>query len=262
MFVEVGIHRGPGACSYPDVCRGGHTQGPKALVLALSVDDSRLKELSQVGHQHAQIKRVVNTATIDGKLIQAMNKIPREIFACGQKTLLCHVDNNNNKCICNEPNPSMTIHAWGSECYTRNITQLNLIMHDISQSFPPPSWHPHTRTYAHHPHMQTYTHHPHTRTYAHHPHMHTYTHHPHMRTYTHHPHMRTYTHHPHMHTYTHHPHTHTYTHHLHMHTYAHHPHTQSQNPSLPPLSPSLPTTTPKVWQINSSLRLSLLPLQE
>ena len=182
MFVEVGIRRAPGACAYPDVCWGGHTQGPQALVLALSVDDSRLKELSQVGHQHAQIKRVVNAAAIDGKLIQAMNKIPREIFACGQKTLLCHVDDNNNNCICNEPNPSVTKHAWGSKCYTWNITQPNLIMHDVSQSFPPPSWHPHT------------------------------------------------------------------------HTYAHHPRTQSQNLSLPPLSPSLPTPK-KILQINSSLQL-------
>ena len=50
-----------------------------------------------------------------------------------------------NKCLSNDPNPSMTIHVWGSKRLPWNITQCNLIMHYISLSFP----HPHMRMCIH-----------------------------------------------------------------------------------------------------------------
>ena len=69
---------------------------------------------------------------------------------------------DNNRCICNAPNP--TIHPsiplgpsgrlnarYMNHC---DNTQPNLIMHYISHSIPPSPLHPHTRTHAH-PHTRT-----------------------------------------------------------------------------------------------------------
>ena len=50
-----------------------------------------------------------------------------------------------NKCLSNDPNPSMTIHVWGSKRLPWNITQCNLIMHYVSLSLP----HPHMRMCIH-----------------------------------------------------------------------------------------------------------------
>ena len=60
------------------------------------------------------------------------------------------VYNNNNKCISNAPDPSMTTFMTLKVLYMKhyNNMQPDLIMHYISHSTPTPPWHPHTHTHT------------------------------------------------------------------------------------------------------------------
>ena len=68
--------------THTDVGRVGHSHRSQSLVLALSVDDAGVEEELQVRHQDTQVKGVVHAPSVDGKLVQPVDKVPGHVLSC------------------------------------------------------------------------------------------------------------------------------------------------------------------------------------